>query len=611
MSDGEAVDVAAFLGAHSPFEGLDHTTLAAIAATARERDFTAGEAILVEDGPPASALHVIVSGSVELLHQDELIDILGPGEAFGHPSLLSGLGPAFTVRAHEPTRCYVLERDAALIALGRPDGVDFVARTMRERLTRTGHVVHGLPALGTVRVPELIHNPPLFCNDDTPIREAAEAMTAHGVSAILVAGAERPGIVTDADLRARVVAGEVSRDSPVGAIAGEAVRVDPDRLAVDAVVDMLEAGADHLLVEDARGSVLGIISATDLMGFETFSPFALRHAALRARDEDELVGVAGGLRRLFLSLLAAGLPPLEIGRVLTLQLDSLRLRLIDFASRRHGPAPTEWAWLALGSAARREFTLGSDQENALAYADAEDPAVDAYFAAFAADVNAGLERCGFLPDLNGVLARNAPWRMGESAWVTVFRDCLREPDNSHLIRATVSFDFRQTDGGLEIVAPLLAVIRQAPEHPQFVSLLGRTATEPRPPLRFTGAFALDDDRIDIKRRAVTPVVNLARFHAVGHAITISPTVDRLIAAAESGAIESDLADGLREAFEIITRIRLQHHAAQIEAGASVGAIDNLIDPEHLPPVSRRELREAFRTVAAAQRRLGAFRPHGL
>ena len=113
----------------------------------------------------------------------------------------------------------------------------FVARTMREQLTRTGHIVHGLPTLGTVRVPELIHGPPLFCAHDTPIREAAEAMTAHGVSAILVSGAERPGIVTDADLRARVVAGEVSRDDPVEAIAGEAVRVDPDRLAVDAVVD--------------------------------------------------------------------------------------------------------------------------------------------------------------------------------------------------------------------------------------------------------------------------------------------------------------------------------------------------------------------------------------
>jgi CBS domain-containing protein len=437
-------------------------------------------------------------------------------------------------------------------------------------------------------------------------------MTEHGSSAILVAGGEQLRIVTDADLRARVVAGDVSRDDSVERIAGDAVRVGPDHLAVDAVVDMLEAGVDHLVVEDHRGAVLGIVSAADVMGFETWSPFALRHAALRARDEDELVHVAGGLRRLFLALLGAGLPSIDIGRVLSLQIDSLRRRLIDFAIARRGPAPAAWAWLALGSAARREFTLGSDQENALAYADpGGDTEVDAYFERFASDINAGLERCGFLPDLNGVLARNRQWRMSEPAWIAVFGDCLTEPDNSHLIRATVSFDFRHASGGLEVVAPLLAVIREAPQHPLFLRQLGRTAADPKPPLRFPGSFATDrEGKLDIKRRGVIPIVNLARFHAISNGLTISATVDRLTAAAESRALEAAVAEGLKEAFGIVMRIRLQHHAAQIEAGGTVGEIDNMIDPDELPPVARRELREAFRVVALAQKRVANYVPQG-
>ena len=435
-------------------------------------------------------------------------------------------------------------------------------------------------------------------------------MTAAGASAILVPIGRRTCIVTDADLRARVVGGDVPRESPVSVIAGDAVRVDSGRLAVDAVVDMLEAGVDHLVVEGRGGSVVGIVSATDLMGFETWSPFALRHAALRAGDEDELVRVAGGLRRLFLGLLAAGLPSVDIERVLTLQLDSLRTRLIDFAFERHGPAPVSWAWILLGSGARREFTLGSDQENALAYADADgDPAVDAFFKRFAIDVNAGLERCGFLPDVNGVLAREERWRMSARSWVSVFRECLTEPDNSHLIRATVSFDFRQTQGGLDIVSPLIEVIREAPKHPDFLRQLARTAADPKPPLRFTGSFALDGDgTLDIKRRCVTPIVNLARFHAISGGVTISSTVDRLIAAAESGGLDPEVSDGLREAFEIVTRVRLSHHASLIEAGAGVDGVDNLVDPEHLPPVMRRELREALRVTAQAQKRLASFAP---
>ena len=603
-------DVASFLGAHPPFDGLGREQLEAIAASAEERAFAVGATALIEDGTPASGFYVIATGSMELVHEEEVIDILEPGEAFGHPSLLTGLAPAFTVRAHEDSTCYVLRRDAALQALGRPAGVDFVARSMRERLTRTGHTVHALPELGTVRVPELISRPPLFCEHTTTIRDAAVSMTEHGDSAILVREGKRLCIVTDADLRSRVVAGELARDAAVSLVARDAVRVGDDRLAVDAVVDMLESGVDHLVVEDRRRTVLGIVSATDLMGFETWSPFALRHAALRARDEDELVRVSAGLRRLFLALLGAGLPPVDIGRVLTLQLDSLRLRLIDFAIARHGPAPTSWAWLVLGSAARREFTLGSDQENALAYADSDpESGVDAYFERFAQDVNAGLERCGFVPDLNGVLARNPLWRMGESAWIKVFRGCLTEPDNSHLIRATVSFDFRHGSGGLEVVPPLIAVIREAPAHPAFVRQLGRTAADPKPPLRFGGSFALDEHgRIDIKRRGIIPIVNLARFHAIANGVTISATVDRLEAAAESGALSPEIADGIKEAFDIVARIRLQHHAAQIEAGETV---DNMVDPARLPPVSRRELREAFRVVAHAQKRMAAFLPQGL
>ena len=607
----ELAAITAFLALHPPFTGLSEQALAGIAAGAQERRFSEGEVILFEDGPPAEAFYVIATGSVELVHEGELIDILEPGEAFGHPSLLTGQAPAFTVRAHEePTSCYVLDRGAALEALERPGGADFVAQTMRERLTRTGHTVHALPELGTVRLPALIGRAALFCEPATSIRRAAEMMDEQSSSAILVVVGGRVCMVTDADLRTRVVAGEIDREQPVAAIARAAVRVGRDRLAVDAVVDMLEAGVDHLLVEDRDGSVLGLVSASDLLGFETWSPFALRHAALRARDEDELVEVAGRLRRLFLALLAAGVPSVDVGRVLSLQADSLRLRLIDFAIARHGPAPCAWAWMELGSAARREFTLGSDQENALAYADTDgDPAVDAYFERFAGEVNAGLERCGFLPDLNGVLARERRWRMSESAWITVFRDCLLEPDNSHLIRATVSFDFRHGSGGLEIVPPLLAVIREAPAHPIFLRQLARTASDPRPPLRLRGGFAVSaDGTLDIKRRGIIPIVNLARFHAISSGVTISATVDRLVAAAEAGAIDPAVSEGLQEAFAIVARVRLAHHAAQIEAGASVGGIDNDVDPETLAPVARRELHEAFRTVAAAQKRASAFLP---
>jgi CBS domain-containing protein len=301
--------------------------------------------------------------------------------------------------------------------------------------------------------------------------------------------------------------------------------------------------------------------------------------------------------------------------VLSLQNDAITARLIDFALWRRGPAPVPWAWLVLGSAARREFTLASDQDNALAYATppaGEADAVDAYFAAVAGEVNEGLIRCGFGADHNGVLARDRRWRMSRSAWVETFDACLREPDESHLVRASVAFDFRHASGGLAIADSLSERIRAARQYPAFMRLMARTATGYEVALGFRGQLAVEKHgeaagRLDLKHGAIIPIVNLVRFHALAAGVTISPTLDRIDAAASAGGLDADTAAALREAFEVITRLRFEHHAACIAAGETP---DNLIDPGALAPIARGDLREALLHVRRAQKQLAVWKPQG-
>jgi CBS domain-containing protein len=604
-------ETSAFLGRYPPFATLSPDELAAVADRAVVRGYPESANILVEDGTPSEHLFVIRDGSVELVHEEEVVDILEPGECFGHPSLLTGLAPAFTVRAHEDTTCLMIPREPALEVLARPTGAGWVATTLRERLTRTGYTVHALPPVNTVSVADLLRRAPIFCEPGTTISHAARLMTDNGVSALLIRDGARISIVTDARLRERVLAAELSPANPVSRVAEPATTVGPEYLAVDAIVEMLDAGTDHLVVVDPAGGAVGLLTAADLLGLESRSPVALRQALLHAHDEEELVETARQLGRLLLTLIDADVAPEKIGRVLSLQADTLVARLIDFAIARHGPAPVAWAWLQLGSAARRELTLGSDQENALAYADEVDAiAGDRYFERLAADVNDGLTRCGFAPDANDVLARNRIWRMSRAAWADVFEDCLETPVESRLIRATVAFDFRHAAGGLEVVSPLVSVLRRAREYPDFVRQLARSATAFKPPIGFRGSFALGREgaergMLDIKRGGAIPIANLARFHALTNGVTISSTLDRLVAAEEVGALDSETGVSLREAFAVVSRVRIAHHAAQIEAGS---AVDNLVDPGELAPLARNELREAFKVVSDAQKRLAAHTP---
>jgi CBS domain-containing protein len=602
-----------FLSRYAPFDALGADELRELTAGAEQHAFQPGQAVLLEDGLPAGGLWVILTGSMDLVHEGEPIQVLEPGECFGHPSMLTGMAPTFTVRAREPSTCALLSARAGRRLLGTEAGAAYVAVSMRKRLTYTGQTVHGLLDVGTTPV-SAIMRPAEFCEPDDSLREAARRLGRGGVTALLVRLEDGGlGILTDGGVRAAVAVDGVPLDGPVRAAARTpAPTVPPDQLAIEATVEMLAVGSEHLAVLDGE-RVCGVLSATDLLSLDARSPIALRHVLLGAPDEEAMVRAAGQIPKLFLLLRRAGVPSRELGRVLSLQHDTVVARLIDFSIAARGPAPVPWTWLDLGSAARREFTLASDQDNGLAYADVEPGAaseVDAYFERLGADVNDGLVQCGIGLDNNGVLARNRQWRMSKGDWLKTFDDVLREPDESHLIRATVSFDFRSSAGGLTVAPELTDRMRAARSHPQFMRLMARTATGYPVALGFRGQLAAGHNgdppgKLDVKRGAIIPLVNLVRFHALAGGVTISNTVDRIEAAASVGALERGAAEGLREAFGVINGIRFEHHAAQVLAGLTT---DNLLDPEALAPIARTELREALHVVRRAQKRIGAWSP---
>jgi CBS domain-containing protein len=172
------------------------------------------------------------------------------------------------------------------------------------------------------------------------------------------------------------------------------------------------------------------------------------------------------------------------------------------------------------------------------------------------------------------------------------------------VRAAVSFDFRHVGGGLDVVPPLVDVVRHARDYPDFLRRLARTAVDWPVPLKRRDRFDTDHDgRLNIKTGGALPIANIARFYAISAGITISSTFDRLVAVEEAGALDRDTAVALREAFQLVSRVRLEHHAECIATGVE---IDNLVAPGRLTPLRRLGLRDALKAVADAQKRLSVY-----
>jgi CBS domain-containing protein len=296
-------DIAGFLGSHPPFDALDTGDLARVAAVTETESFPLGKTIFSQGAGPVEHVWVVRAGAVEIIHNGRVLDLLGPGELFGHASMISGLPTGFEARAAEDTVCYRIPADVMRPLLARADVLRFVARSI---VTGRDVPVAALASSADPvqrHVETLIRTPPLLCRADQPIREAAKRMTAEGASAVLVRSGDKLGIVTDRDLRSRVIAGGVSPDAPVSAIMTEPVyTVTADRLGGDVLLDMLERGVHHVPVLSAAGAVLGVIDDVDLMEAEARKPFLLRRAIDLAAGPADLATAAAGLDPMIIAL---------------------------------------------------------------------------------------------------------------------------------------------------------------------------------------------------------------------------------------------------------------------------------------------------------------------
>ena len=361
-------DIAGFLGSFPPFDAVGADDLARIAAVTETEVIPRGKTIFSQGAGPVEYLWVVRSGSVEIIHDGRVLDLLGPGELFGHASMISGLPTGFEARAAEDTVCYRIPADVMRPLLALPDVLRFLARSIVNRAVTTAPAGDSGTDPVQSRVGTLIRTPPLVCQGSEPIREAAKRMTDQGASAVLVPHGRTFGIVTDRDLRSRVIAAGLSPDAPVSAIMTEpAYTVTADRLGGDVLLDMLERNVHHIPVLSPSGEVLGVVDDGDLVAAEARKPLLLRRAIALAESPADLAAVAAGLNPMIIALHDARVAAEHVAAVRSVVLDALTRRLVELAVRDAGDPPVPFTWFALGSLARREAVPSSDVDSALAW----------------------------------------------------------------------------------------------------------------------------------------------------------------------------------------------------------------------------------------------------
>jgi CBS domain-containing protein len=582
-----------FLRSHPPFDRLRPEDFRIAEESLEVAYFPRGAAVLERGGPRSEHLYLVRKGAVRFERDGVLVQELEEGDLFGFPSLIARAAPHVDVLAGEDLLVYRIPEEVFLRLMKREEFASFFLQDLAQRL-RTAAAVETLPAGRDLAAPAqaLVSRTPIFVRPYDTVEQAARTMRDLRVSSVLVE-TDPPGILTDRDLRSRVLAEGRGPETPVSAVMTRPMKTLPaNSTQLEVLVFMLEHRVHHVPLLDGA-TIVGMVTDTDFLRRQANSPTSLLSGIEKLAQAGSLANYASELSGVIENLAWGGLEAAEIGRIVSRLNDALIARLLRIAEARIGRPPCPYAFIVFGSEGRMEQALLTDQDNALVYRD-DTPAAAEYFGQLAASAVDGLIAASFPPCKGGFMATN--WHRPLAEWERLFRGWMETPEPRALIEAANFFDYRAVGGALSL-DPLAEILLSAGRERIFLAHLARASLMFEPPLGLFRQVKEAEDGVDLKRGGIVPIVSLARLHALEAGVQARPTLERLPAAAAAGVLSREGAETLVEAFRFLLRVRLRAQVKAVRAGRPPG---NSVQLEDLTALERTHLRETFLAIREHQ-----------
>lgn len=446
------------------------------------------------------------------------------------------------------------------------------------------------------------------------VTQAAKKMSERGVGSIVVVDDHRypVGIITDKDLRNRVLAVDKSPEIPMDEVMSQPViTIDKKCDFSSAYLMMIKNRIHHLVItEDGspRSRVTGIASDHDILLSQGYSPAVIIHTMMKSLDVEELARLRDQAETLLVSYLENEMSINFLSKIISEINDVLIQRAILVAKSKYDAAYPDvsdvtFCFLTLGSEGRGEQLLRTDIDQAIIYEDVEEnPArTREYLLEIGKEVVEILTACGFQPCPAEIMASNPQWCQPLSVWKGYFERWILNPDPEALLKTSIFFDYRPVYGNHELAEALIHHIYTTLNGRKvFLNFLAKNALMNPAPLGFFRNFLVEksgehQDKFDIKLRAMMPLIDAARLLALHHNLAgINNTFKRFEKLAELEPQHHEIFREAGKAYEIFMRIR-------VTEGMRSGNSGRYIDPDVLGKLQRQLLKNAFVPIDELQK----------
>lgn len=589
-----AKQVEDFLNTSAPFDVLDkeqklelvkHTELVYLTAD-NVGDLQKGDA----------SLYLIQNGQFSVQDSDAPLRHLSEGDYFGYVNIMENRNFPLSISVDSPGLVYSFKASAVAPLFDLP-----VIRHFFDGLRNNALQNHAISDTNSMwlykGLEDVINKSPVSVDVETSITAAAQLMTTQKVSSLLVTREDKLiGIITDRDLRSRVVAASLDIHLPVSHImTPNPAQIMGNRTLFDALALMTERNIHHLPVVDQQTLVpLGMVTASDIIRHQRGNVLFIIGELSKAENLYELTRLSWQLPHYF-SAHAKKAGDYDIaGKILSQATDIMTRKLIGFFQQANGKAPMMFAWLVYGSQAREDQTMGSDQDNGLLLAQRPNEAQAEYFAKMAEYVCNGLAKCGIKLCDGNIMASNPDLRLSLDEAIEEAKRWVKAPTKDAIMHFNIFLDVRCAAGDVSLFKQLQRKRAPLMQQNMFLAALTRNSNEISVPLSMFQKFIYEKGRkekdvIDLKTRAVALINNIARIYALADGVTLPNTLARLEALSSNSQLSKRDATNLRDIWLFLNRLRWRH---QLENKVT----DNRVSISSLSSIEKHQLKAAFKAI---------------
>ncbi|MFD3397818.1 putative nucleotidyltransferase substrate binding domain-containing protein [Alteromonas macleodii] len=589
-----AKQVEDFLNTSAPFDMLDKEQKLELVKHTELIYLTSDNVSDLQKGK--SSLFLIQNGQFSVQDSDAPLRHLSEGDYFGYTNIMEKRNFSLSISVDSPGLVYCFEASAVTPLFELPAIRNFFDGLRNNALQN--HAISDSNSMWLYKgLEDVINKSPVSVDVETSITVAAQIMTNQKVSSLLVTREDKLiGIITDRDLRSRVVAASLDTHLPVSQImTTNPAQITENRTLFDALALMTERNIHHLPVIDQQTLVpLGMVTASDIIRHQRGNVLFIIGELSKAENLYELTRLSWQLPHYF-SAHAKKAGDYDIaGKILSQATDIMTRKLIGFFQQANGKAPMMFAWLVYGSQAREDQTMGSDQDNGLLLAERPSETQAEYFAKMADYVCNGLAKCGIKLCDGNIMASNPKLRLSLEEAIEEAKRWVKAPTKDAIMHFNIFLDVRCAAGDISLFKQLQRQRAPLMKQNMFLAALTRNSNEISVPLSMFQKFIYEKGRkekdvIDLKTRAVALINNIARIYALADGVTLPNTLARLDALSENSQLSKKDATNLRDIWLFLNRLRWRH---QLENKVT----DNRVSVSSLSSIEKHQLKAAFKAI---------------